>query len=81
VAITEGGIVADDPVTGTRVLLAYDPVAKTIGSIGKILDSAGNKWIARGDAGNAGIEFVDDAKLAALQTFKTEKYLTVTLVK
>jgi hypothetical protein len=81
VAITEGGIVADDPVTGTRVLLAYDPVTKTIGSIGKIFDSAGNKWIARGDAGKAGIEFVDDAKLAALQTFETEKYLTVTLVK
>jgi hypothetical protein len=81
VAITEGGIVADDPVTGTRVLLAYDPVAKTIGSIGKIFDSAGKKWIAPGDAAKAGIEFVDDAKLAPLQTFTAEKYLTVTLVK
>ena len=68
---------ADDPVTGTRVLLAYDPVTKTIGSIGKIFDTAGNRWIAPGDAAKAGIEFVDDAKLAALQTFTAEKYLWV----
>ena len=81
VAMTEGGIVADDPVTGTRVLLAYDPVAKTVGSIGKMFDSAGNKWIALSGAAKAGIDFVDGAKVATLQTFAAEKYLAVTLVK
>jgi hypothetical protein len=81
VAMTEEGIVADDPVTGTRVLLAYDPVAKTVGSIGKIFDTTGKKWIALSGAAKAGIDFVDDAKVAVLQTFAAQKYLTVTLVK
>jgi hypothetical protein len=81
VAMTEEGIVANDPVTGTRVLLGYDSVTRTVGPISKMFDSATNKWIALSGAAKAGIDFVDDAKVAVLQTFAAEKYLTVTLVK
>jgi hypothetical protein len=79
--MTEEGIVANDPVTGTRVLLGYDSVTRTVGPISKMFDSATNKWIALSGAAKAGIDFVDDAKVAVLQTFAAEKYLTVTLVK
>ncbi|QQO33647.1 hypothetical protein JJC00_34965 [Bradyrhizobium diazoefficiens] len=81
VAMTESGIVADDPVTGTSVLLAYDSAAKTVGPISKIFDFTHNKWIALSGAANAGIDFVDEAKIAALQTMKAEKYLTFAVVK
>jgi hypothetical protein len=73
--------VADDPVIGTRVLHAYDPVDMTIGSIGRIFDSAGKKWIAPVDVARADIEFVDDATLAVQRTFVALRYLTVILVK
>ena len=46
-----------------------------------MFDSAGNKWIALSGAAKAGIDFVDDAKVATLQTFAAEKYLAVTPVK
>jgi hypothetical protein len=80
VAITEDGIVADDPVTGTRVLLSYDSATKAIGPIGKVFDAANGKWIALGDAGKAGMPSVDDTRVATLQAFTANKYLTVTLV-
>ena len=93
VARTKDGIVANDPLTGMRVLLGYDDATKTVGAIGKILDFAGNRWVALGDAGKSddksdkksgdksGVASVDEAKIAALQKFVAEKYLTVTLVK
>ena len=81
VALTEARIVADDPVTGTRVLHAHDPVDMTIGSIGRIFDSAGKKWIDPVDVARADIEFVDDATLAVQRTFVALRYLTVILVK
>jgi hypothetical protein len=79
--MTEEGIVANDPVTGLRVLLGYDAATKAVGPISKIFDPAGNKWITLGNAAKAGIASVDEAKVAALQTFAAEKYLTVTVVK
>jgi hypothetical protein len=78
VAMTEEG---NDPVTGLRVLLGYDAATKAVGPISKIFDPAGNKWITLGNAAKAGIASVDEAKVAALQTFAAEKYLTVTVVK
>jgi len=81
VAITEAGIVANDPVTGQRVLLGYDAAKKTVGPISRMFDPAANKWIALNDAATAGIGFVDAAKVEALKTFAADKYLTVTVVK
>jgi len=81
VAITEAGIVADDPVTGQRVLLGYDAAKKTVGPISRIFDPAANKWVALKDAATAGIGFVDAAKAEALKTFAADKYLTVTVAK
>jgi hypothetical protein len=79
VAVTEDGIVADDPVTGTRVLLTYDSTTKAIGPIGKVFDATNNKWIDLGDAAKVGIAQVDDTRVAGLQAFTADKYLTVTL--
>jgi hypothetical protein len=81
VVITEDGIVADDPVTGLRVLLSYDSATRAIGPIGKVFDPASNKWIALGDAAKDGIAAIDDAKVTTLQAFAAAKYLTVALVK
>ena len=81
VAIAEDGIVADDPVTGLRVLLSYDSATMAIGPIGKVFDPASNKWIVLGDAAKAGIASIDDAKVMTLQAFVAAKYLTVALVK
>jgi hypothetical protein len=53
VAMTEGGIVANDPLTGTSVLLSYDSATKTIGPIGKMFDPASKQWIALSDAAKA----------------------------
>src|SRR5258708_16320379 len=78
---TEDGIVANDPVTGLRVLLAYSPETKAVGPINRILDPGGTKWIMLSDAAKASIASVDDAKVAALQTFAAEKYFAVTVVK
>jgi hypothetical protein len=78
VAMTEGGIVANDPLTATRVLLSYDSATKTIG---KMFDPASKKWIALSDAAKAGIDFVDDVKVAVLQAFTAKQHLTVTLIK
>jgi filamentous hemagglutinin family protein len=81
VALIGQGIVANDPVTGMRVLLGYNAATKAIGAVSKIFDPAGNTWIALGDAAKAGIASVDPTKIAALQTFTAAKYLTVTQVK
>jgi filamentous hemagglutinin family protein len=81
VAITEAGIVANDPVTGQRVLLGYDSAKKTVGPISRIFDPAANKWVALKDAATAGIGFVDAARAEALKTFAADKYLTITVAK
>jgi hypothetical protein len=63
------------------VLRSYDSATKTIGRIGKMFDPASKKWIALSDAAKAGIDFVDDVKVAVLQAFTAKQYLTVTLIK
>jgi hypothetical protein len=78
---TEAGILANDPVSGLHVLLAYNPESKAVGPINRMLDPGTTKWIALSDAAGAGLAFVDAAKVAALQAFAAEKYLAVTLAK
>jgi hypothetical protein len=78
---TEDGIVANDPATGLRVLLGYNPETHAVGPISRILGPGGTKWMTLADAASAGLAFVDDAKIAALKTFAAEKYLAVILAK
>jgi hypothetical protein len=67
------------------VLLGYDFANKAVGPIGKIFDPGTNKWIALGDAVKADIKAgsgsVDETRVAALNGFAAEKYLTVVPVK
>ncbi len=76
---TEDGIVANDPLTGLRVLLGYDPATMTVGPISRIFDPGSSKWITfdAAAAAAAGIASIDAAKLATLKAFAAEKYLAV----
>jgi filamentous hemagglutinin family protein len=49
VAMTEQGIVANDPGTGRQVQLNYDPETKTLGSIAAMFDSKTGVWTKLAD--------------------------------
>ncbi len=66
------GIVANDPATGSQVILSYDPESKTIGGIQSVFDPKINGFVSV-DAANAtkiaGDVDLPDGGLAALHSF------------
>jgi filamentous hemagglutinin family protein len=76
------GIIANDPISGQRVELAYDPATRTIGGIVKIFDPKAKDWLALSDA-NA-TQLAGDISLladqfAALRGFTPGSYYAVTV--
>ena len=73
------GIIANDPVTGRQVTLAYDPEKKTIGGVTSVLDPKTNAWIAIDNVDAlkaAGLEITPE-RITALQGFAPTGYLAV----
>jgi hypothetical protein len=72
------GIVADDPISGRQVILAYGAETKTIGGITAMFDVKSNAWVALAD-GNATKLAGDlpDGGLTTLQSFMPASYLAV----
>ena len=67
VAMTEQGLVANDPGTGQQVLLNYDRETKTLGAIVSIFDSKTGAWIRLADVkANEGLSQVQRDQLATL---------------
>jgi filamentous hemagglutinin family protein len=76
------GIIANDPISGQRVELAYDPATRTIGRIAKIFDPKAKDWRALSDA-NA-TQLAGDISLladqfAALRGFTPGTYYAVSV--
>src|SRR5262249_17352853 len=76
------GILADDPVTGQQVVLAFDPATKTIGAVTGIMDPKKKKLDPLGDKvldfGNPNIE-IPVAAWNALKVFQPASYFAVSL--
>jgi hypothetical protein len=73
------GIVANDPVTGRQVILAYDPETRAIGGVRSVLDPKSNSWIAIDNADAlraAGLELSAE-RVATMQAFAPAAYLAV----
>jgi hypothetical protein len=75
------GIIANDPVTGWQVILAYDPDTRTVGGITSIFNPA-KGWMPIADVGS--VEVVGDASAApdasaTLQSFVAAGYFAVTI--
>jgi hypothetical protein len=84
IGIGEQGIVANDPITGQRVLLAYNAETRTIGGIGGIYDARAQKWLGLGDVDHAALErdlHVTSADAARLSGFAAVDYIAVAAVK
>nr|WP_249139283.1 MBG domain-containing protein [Bradyrhizobium japonicum] len=75
------GIVANDPVTGRQVVLAYDPATKMVGTVAEIVDPSTGKLAALGDSvPDVGETIKIPAEAwAALKAFKPATYLAVSL--
>ena len=76
------GIVANDPLTGDKVVLAYDPATKTVGAVTGIVDAATGKVAALGENPpnlGKGEGQPPVAAWNALKAFKPLSYFVVTL--
>lgn len=74
------GIVANDPLTGKQVILAYDPDTKTIGGVTSVLDPKTNAFIAIKDAEAlkvAGLGDINPDRATSLQSFAPTSYFAV----
>ncbi|MBS0246460.1 MAG: hypothetical protein JSR61_07545, partial [Proteobacteria bacterium] len=75
------GIIANDPISGRQVVLAYDAATKTVGSVTGTIDPATRRVVPLGDAasvGNASID-IPAAAWSQLKAFKPTSYFAVTL--
>jgi MBG domain (YGX type) len=84
IAISGQGIVANDPITGQRVLLAYNAETRTVGGIGGVYDAQAKKWLGLGDADHAALErdlHIISADAARLSGFAAVNYIAVAAVK
>jgi hypothetical protein len=71
------GIVANDPATGKRIVLAYDAATRTVGGVTGIFDGNTKKFVPVAEA--AAATTPADARLSALQGFVAASYLAVTV--
>jgi hypothetical protein len=76
------GIIANDPVSGRQVILAYDPDTKTAGAITSIFNPATKGFVPIAEAGSVQVAgdptAVPDVS-AALQSFAAGGYFAVTI--
>lgn len=68
------GIVANDPITGARVVLSFDAATQTVGGVVSLFDTATNRFVALADTGGT-----NPQGLAALQGFQPAGFLPVSV--
>jgi hypothetical protein len=76
------GIIANDPVTGRQVILAYDPDTRTVGAITGIFNPATKAFVPIVEAGSvqvAGDPLAVPDVPAVLQSFAPAGYFAVTI--
>jgi filamentous hemagglutinin family protein len=72
------GIIANDPATGSQVVLAYDPATKTVGGVTGIVDPATRQIAPLGDTAPAGIA-IPAAAWNTLKAFSPASFFAVSL--
>ena len=76
------GIIANDPLTGDQVVLAYDPATKTVGGVTAVIDPKTHKAVPLGAGATtlAGQKTqVPDAVWPELKAFKPATYFAVSI--
>jgi filamentous hemagglutinin family protein len=76
------GIIANDPVSGRQVILAYDPATKTVDAVTSIYNPATHGWRPIAEANT--VKFAGDIQpttdqFATLQSFTPVDYVAVTI--
>ena len=76
------GLIANDPMTGQQVILAFDSATKSVGGVTAVINPADNKPVAVGDAVPSFVTHADKitpAMWSALKAFKPAGYFAVTM--
>lgn len=76
------GILANDPLTGDRVILAYDPATKTVGGVTAVIDPKTDEPVPLGDSApelSGQKTQVPEEAWSALRTFKPTTYFAVSI--
>jgi filamentous hemagglutinin family protein len=76
------GLIANDPITGRQVLLAYDAGTKTVGGVTGIFDEKSKSFVALSDAAatqQAGSPALKADSLAPLGSFTAATFFAVTV--
>ncbi|MBI1205279.1 MAG: hypothetical protein GC182_22475, partial [Rhodopseudomonas sp.] len=72
------GIVADDPITGRQVVVAYDAATKTVGGVTGVIDPATKQVVPLGEAAPSE-SHIPPAAWQALKSFQPASYFAVAL--
>ncbi|SSW91241.1 MULTISPECIES: YDG domain-containing protein, partial [Rhodopseudomonas] len=76
------GLLANDPMTGQQVILAFDSATKSVGGVTAVINPADNKPVAVGDTVPSFVTHADKitpAMWSALKAFKPAGYFAVTM--
>jgi hypothetical protein len=80
IAMTEQGLVANDPGTGQQVLLSYNRETKTLGAIVSIFDSRTGAWIKLADV-KPNDRGLSQAQLDQLANLSVDRFAAVSLAQ